>query len=111
MIGEVTLKPVMWDTRPGRLLQETQFGHNVSKSNRRTNRRFTPNIQAVSLLSEALGRSVSLRISTRALRTVAKKGGLDRFLLTTDDAKLPERALRLKRKIRKSMSKPASANA
>ncbi len=89
---------------------ETQFGHNVSHSNRKTNRRFAPNIQSVSLESEALGRNVSLRITTRALRTVVKKGGLDRFLLTTDDAKLPERALRLKRKIRKSLSRP-SANA
>ncbi len=91
--------------------KETQFGHNVSHSKRRTNRRFAPNIQSVSLESEALGRNVSLRITTRALRTVVKKGGLDRFLLTTDDAKLPERALRLKRKIRKTLSRPGSANA
>ncbi len=91
--------------------KETQFGHNVSHSKRRTNRRFVPNIQPVALQSEALGRNVSLRITTRALRTVLKKGGLDRFLLTTDDAKLPEPALRLKRKIRKSLSKPRSASA
>ena len=91
--------------------KETLFGHNVSHSKRRTNRRFVPNIQSVSLESEALGRNVSLRITTRALRTVAKKGGLDRFLLTTDDAKLPDPALRLKRKIRKRLSKPAAASA
>lgn len=84
--------------------KETQFGHNVSHSNRKTNRRFAPNIQSVSLHSEALDRSITLRISTRALRTVVKKGGLDRFLLDTDDAKLPEEALRLKRKVRKSLS-------
>ena len=91
--------------------KETQFGHNVSHSKRRTNRRFVPNIQPVALQSEALGRNVSLRITTRALRTVLKKGGLDRFLLTPDDAKLPEPAFRLKRKIRKSLSKPRSASA
>ena len=91
--------------------KETQFGHNVSHSKRRTNRRFVPNIQPVALQSEALGRNVSLRITTRALRTVLKKGGLDRFLLTTDDAKLAEPALRLKRKIRKNLSKPRSASA
>ena len=92
--------------------KETQFGHNVSHSNRKTNRRFAPNIQSVSLHSEALARSVNLRISTRALRTVVKKGGLDRFLLDTDDARLPEEALRLKRQVRKSLSggrKTASA--
>jgi len=84
--------------------KETQFGHNVSHSNRKTNRRFAPNIQSVSLHSEALGRSVPLRISTRALRTVNKKGGLDRFLLETDDAKLSGEALRLKQRVRKSLS-------
>ena len=84
--------------------KETQFGHNVSHSNRKTNRRFVPNIQSVSLHSEALDRSVTLRISTRALRTVVKKGGLDSFLLSTNDAKLPEQALRLKRRIRKRLA-------
>ena len=67
--------------------KEVQFGHNVSHSNRKTNRRFVPNIQKVSLQSEILGRQITLRISTRALRTVIKKGGLDPFLLSTDDAK------------------------
>ena len=84
--------------------KEPLFGHNVSHSNRKTNRRFAPNIQSVSLHSEALGRSVTLRVSTRALRTVVKKGGLDRFLLDTDDAKLPQQALRLKNRVRKSLS-------
>ncbi len=88
---------------------ETKFGHNVSHSKRATNRRFRPNVQKVSLLSEALGRSVSLRVSTRALRSVVKKGGLDRFLFSTDDAKLPEAALRLKRKIRKLSSRSQSS--
>jgi len=31
--------------------KETQFGHNVSHSNRRTNRRFAPNLQKVTLQS------------------------------------------------------------
>ena len=87
-----------------------QFGHNVSHSNRKTNRRFLPNIQAVSLQSEALGRSVKLSVSTRALRTVQKKGGLDAFLLGTDDRKLPVEALRLKRSVQRALGrKPAPA--
>ncbi len=89
--------------------KDTQFGHNVSHSNRATNRRFVPNIQKVSLASEVLGREVTIRVSTRALRTVLKKGGLDSFLLTTDDAKLPEQALRLKRKIRRAQRRGHSA--
>ena len=91
--------------------KDTQFGHNVSHSNRRTNRRFAPNIQSVSLHSEALGQSVTLRISTRALRTVVKKGGLDRFLLDSADANLPEEAMRLKRRIKRSLGRPSSASA
>ncbi len=90
---------------------DTQFGHNVSHSNRKTNRRFAPNVQSVSLYSEALGRDINLRITTRALRTVTKKGGLDRFLLDTDDRKLPEEALRLKRRVRKRLSAPKKATA
>ena len=91
--------------------KETQFGHNVSHSKRATNRRFVPNIQKVSLQSEALGQTVTLRVSTRALRSVLKKGGLDRFLFTTDDAKLPESAMRLKRRIRKSADRSRKASA
>jgi len=92
--------------------KQTTFGHNVSHSKRATNRRFQPNIQKVSLQSEALGRAVTLRISTRALRSVIKKGGLDRFLFGTDDARLPAGALRLKRKIRKNAGRrPSRASA
>jgi len=89
--------------------KRVQFGHNVSHSNRKTNRRFLPNVQRISLLSEALGRAVSLKISTRALRTVQKLGGLDTFLLRTDDAKLTDEALRLKRRVKKALSTPKRA--
>jgi large subunit ribosomal protein L28 len=88
--------------------KETQFGHNVSHSNRRTNRRFCPNLQKVTLHSNALRRSVRLRVSVRALRSVQHNGGLDRFLLTTADANLAEPALRLKRKIKKTLVGPLS---
>jgi large subunit ribosomal protein L28 len=84
--------------------KEVQYGHNVSHSMRATNRRFEPNVQKVSLSSEALGRSIRLRIATRTLRTVQKKGGLDGFLLGTADAKLMPEALRLKRQIKKKLS-------
>jgi large subunit ribosomal protein L28 len=81
-----------------------QFGQNVSHSNRKSKRRFAPNIQRVSLQSAALGRKVSLEVSTRGLRTVQKNGGLDAFLLRTPDTKLPVEALRLKRRIRKALA-------
>jgi len=81
--------------------KHVQFGHNVAHSNRKTNRRFGANIQRVSILSETLGKPVVLRVSTRALRTVQKKGGLDAFLLSTDDLRLPPEARRLKHQIQK----------
>lgn len=80
-----------------------QSGHNVAHSNVKTNRRFAPNLQRVSLHSDALKRDVSLRICTRALRTVQKKGGLDAYLVSTDDARLAETGLRLKRKVRRAL--------
>ena len=91
--------------------KKPQSGHNVSHSNRKTNRRFLPNIQKISLASAALGRDVSLKISTRALRTVVKKGGLDQFLLQTDDQKLREEALRVKRQIKRKLSSANSKTA
>jgi large subunit ribosomal protein L28 len=78
-------------------------GQNVSHSNVKTKRRFDPNLQRVHLHSDALGRRVALRVSTRALRSVLKRGGLDAFLLRTEDAKLPAEALRLKRSVRKAL--------
>ena len=76
----------------------------MSHSKRATNRRFEPNIQKVRLTSEVLGQAVSLNVAARTLRTVQKKGGLDGFLLGTDDSKLPRTALRIKNKIRRKLS-------
>lgn len=76
-------------------------GNNVSHANNKTRRRFLPNLVNVSLLSDALGRTVRLRVSANALRTVEHRGGLDAFLLKAKDAELSERALNLKRDVTK----------
>ena len=73
-------------------------GNNVSHANNRTRRRFLPNLQNATFTSDALGR-VSLRVSTRAIRTVEAKGGLDAFLMGTANSKLPIEALKLKRQL------------
>jgi large subunit ribosomal protein L28 len=78
-------------------------GNNVSHSNRRTRRTFAPNLQNVTLLSDALGERVRLRVTTRALRTVQKAGGIDAYLLGTADAKLPPEALVVKRRVRRAV--------
>ena len=78
-----------------------QTGHKVSHSNRKTKRRFLPNLCNVTMMSDALGRSVRLRISANALKTVDRRGGLDAFLMKARDQELAPRALDLKRQIAK----------
>ncbi|SNT72876.1 50S ribosomal protein L28 [Paracoccus seriniphilus] len=76
-------------------------GNNVSHAKNRTRRRFLPNLNDVTLLSEKMGRGYSLRISAAALRSVDHRGGLDAFLAKAKDADLSERALKIKREIAK----------
>ncbi len=79
------------------------FGHKVSHANNKSNRRYLPNLQNVSFLSEALGRTISLRLSTRAIRTVEFHGGLDPYLITTPNRKLTSEILPLKKVILKNL--------
>ena len=79
-------------------------GNNVSHANNKTKRRFLPNLNQVSLASETLNESYSLRISAAALRSVDHRGGLDAFLAKADDAELSPRALKLKRDIAKAQA-------
>ena len=74
-------------------------GNNVSHANNRTRRRFLPNLQSASMQSEILDRKVSLRVSTSAMRTVEKHGGLDEFLLQARNVELADEARQLKREI------------
>ncbi|MCG8546972.1 MAG: 50S ribosomal protein L28 [Alphaproteobacteria bacterium] len=82
-------------------------GNNVSHAHNKTKRRFLPNLQYTSLLSDALGEMVRLRVTPKAIRTVEQKGGLDAFLLATPNRKLPAEAIRLKRRIQKKLAKAA----
>ena len=79
-------------------------GNNVSHAMNHTRRRFLPNLQNTSLQSEILGENVSMRISTRAIRTIEFKGGLDAFLLGTPNRKLSAEARRLKKRIEKKQA-------
>jgi large subunit ribosomal protein L28 len=88
-----------------------QVGHRVSHSNIKTKRRFLPNLLNVTMISDALGRSFKLRVSANALKTVDHRGGLDAFLMKAKDDELSEKALDLKRQIRKKKAEPAPAPA
>jgi large subunit ribosomal protein L28 len=84
-----------------------QIGHKVSHSNRKTKRRFLPNLLNVTLQSDVLGRSVRMRISAHALRSVDHRGGLDAFLMAAKDAELSDNALDLKKAIVKKRAEAA----
>ncbi len=86
-------------------------GNNVSHANNKTRRRFLPNIQQSSMLSDILGTSITMRLSTRGIRTVEHNGGLDAFLLSTSNTKLPEEAMVIKRRIIKARDKKAASTA
>jgi len=74
-------------------------GNNVSHAKNRTKRRFLPNLQNISFLSEKLGRKIQLKVATSTIRSVEKQGGLDEYLLNTSNIKLPAAALKLKKLI------------
>ena len=86
-----------------------QVGHKVSHSNRKTKRRFLPNLLNVTLLSDALGRSVKLRVSAHAFKTVDHRGGLDAFLIKSGDDTLSIKAQKLKRQIEKKRAEAKAA--
>jgi large subunit ribosomal protein L28 len=84
-------------------------GNNVSHANNKTRRRYLPNLQETSLLSDTLGQQVRVRVSTRALRTIEHNGGLDSFLLGTPNRDLPEEAQALKRRIARAGARKLAA--
>ena len=79
-----------------------QSGNLVSHSNRKTRRRFLPNLQSVTLKSELLNRDFKLSITVSTLRSVDHNGGLDNYLLSTADKNLTAQAIKIKRVLRKA---------
>ncbi len=79
-------------------------GNNVSHAKNRTRRRFLPNLNVVTLASDALGRAFKFRISAAALRTVDHRGGLDAFMAKAKEAELSPAALKVKKDIEKAQA-------
>ena len=79
-------------------------GNNVSHAKNRTRRRFLPNLNELTLHSDALGRGFKLKISAAALRTVGHRGGWDAFLAKSNDAELSNSALKIKKDIAKAQA-------
>ena len=80
-------------------------GHKVSHSNIKTKRRFLPNLLNVTMMSDALGRSIKLRVSANALKSVDHRGGLDAYLLRAKSETLAPRMRDLKKQIEKKQAK------
>ena len=74
-------------------------GNKVSHANNKTKRKYIPNLQIVSLVSDKLKGKIQLKVAASTLRTVEKKGGLDQYLIDTPSTKLPPIALKLKKRI------------
>jgi large subunit ribosomal protein L28 len=79
-------------------------GNNVSHANNKSRRRYLPNLNQVTLMSDALNQKVRLRITSHALRSVEHRGGLDSFLVKARDGELSIRARRLKRQVEKRLA-------
>ncbi len=84
-----------------------QAGNNVSHAHNKTRRRYLPNLQNSSVLSDILGETVRLRVTPAAIRTIEHKGGLDAFLLGTPNRKLTPEAKRLKKRLERAVAKQA----
>ncbi len=84
-------------------------GNNVSHAHNKSRRRFLPNVQPTTLMSDALGRSIRFKVSASALRTLERHGGLDNYLVSAKPAVLSTNARRLKRDIAKARAAAGSA--
>lgn len=83
-------------------------GNNVSHAHNKTRRRFLPNLQDASLMSDALGHAVTVRVCASTIRTVEHNGGIDAYLLNTSNLKLTDEAQKLKRRIKRALAKKAA---
>ena len=86
-------------------------GNNVSHANNKSKRRFLPNLKNVLLISDALSRTVRLRISTSALRSVEHRGGLDAFLVKAKEEELSKRVQLLRKEVLAKVAETEAAEA
>ncbi|HJK87028.1 MAG TPA: 50S ribosomal protein L28 [Candidatus Megaira endosymbiont of Nemacystus decipiens] len=76
-----------------------QFGNNVSHSQRKTRRRFEPNVKNVTYNSDITGKKYKLKVVTKAIRTIEKLGGFDSYMLKVKNSVISHKAERIKNEI------------
>ena len=79
-------------------------GNTISHANNKTRRRFLPNLNEVTLISDVLGQSFKFRVTAAALRSVDHRGGLDAYLAKAKDEELSAAALKIKKDIAKAQA-------
>jgi large subunit ribosomal protein L28 len=79
-------------------------GNTISHANNKSRRRFLPNLNEVTLISDVLGQSFKLRVTAAALRSVDHRGGLDAYLAKAKDEELSDAALKIKKEIAKAQA-------
>ena len=72
-------------------------GNNVSHAVNKTKRRFLPNLHSASFYSEILGKKIKLKVTSRGIKTVEKKGGIDNYLLNLKNSKHTDESRKLKK--------------
>ena len=83
-------------------------GQRKSHAENKTKRKFRPNLQNVTLMSDILGRKVRLRVTARALKSVEHRGGLDAYLMAARNDDLSPDCVKLKREIKKAQASVAA---
>jgi large subunit ribosomal protein L28 len=79
-------------------------GNTISHANNKSRRRFLPNLNEVTLISDVLGQSFKLRVTAAALRSVDHRGGLDAYLAKAKDEELSVAAQKIKKEIAKAQA-------
>ena len=79
-------------------------GNTISHANNKSRRRFLPNLNEVTMISDVLGQSFKFRVTAAALRSVDHRGGLDAYLAKAKDEELSANALKVKKDIAKAQA-------
>jgi large subunit ribosomal protein L28 len=77
----------------------------VSHSNIKTKSISQPNVQKKRIFSNTLNEMVRLQIAASAIRDMEHTGGFDKFILNQEDGVLSKRALAVKNRIKRKISK------
>ena len=79
----------------------------VSHSNIKTKSIAMPNVQRKRIFSRTLNEMVRLYVAASAIRDMEHTGGFDQFIMNQPNEVLSKRAMVVKTKIRRKMSKPS----